>query len=290
MLKKRKIVISGAGGKIGQALIAKILHDTDWEIIVFSSSILSDSNYDPRLIIYHNNDILKILSSLKDVDTCVHLAFSRRFSSNADIALSLDFSLNFYKAVRLSGSRLINISTVGIYGQRSDFPDESYIPSPESLYAMAKYASEVLMESVFEEYKKDVTNVRLSGIAQSQRILPVFIERAKHNFPIEIKGGNQEFSWIDMSDAIEAIMALIRFDGKWEKIYNVSLNKKRYSILKLAEMVAVAAETKGLIRTPIHVIQTEEKPICVGWNSERFIDDTGWYPKKDITETIENMF
>lgn len=290
MLKKRKIVISGAGGNIGKLLITKILKETNWEIFAFSSSLKENLINNNRLFIYKNDELKEVLHNIKEVDTCIHLAFSRRFNTNTEIAQSLDFTLKFLKAARFTGSRIINMSTVGVYGLRSDFPDENTPPSPEDLYSMAKYASETILDSISFNYEKDVTNIRLSGIAQSQRVLPIFIEKAKNNSSIEIKGGEQEFSWLDMSDAVDALIALISYEKKWARHYNVSLNKKRYSILELAEMVSHIAEINGYLKTPILISPTTDKRICVGWNSERFIRDTGWSPKIDIFETIKSMF
>ena len=290
MEKDRLIVLSGAGGKIGRALIRQILEKTSWRIIAFSSSIKEDCMMYERVTVHTNEEISTILPNLKDVDTCIHLAFSRRFNTNTEIALSLDFSSEFYKAASTCDSRLINISTVGVYGLNPDFPDEETKPAPDTLYAMAKYASEVLMNSYFQNSRIDYTNVRLSGIAQSQRVLPVFIDDAKNKGEIRITGGKQQFSWIDLDDAVNAIIALVAYDGRWRPIYNVTLNRQRYLITEIAEIVSSVAKEKGFNKTKITVIPTTDIPICVGWNSEAFSKDTGWTPTVAINETISKMF
>lgn len=290
MNKDRLIVITGAGGRIGRSLIDRIIERTSWRIVAFSSSLMRDSIKSRRVSIHSNDDIKLLLPSLQCVDTCIHLAFSRRFNTNSEIALSLNFSADLYKAALSCGCRVINLSTVGVYGLNPHFPDETAIPSPDSLYSMAKYASEVLMCSVFKESKTDVSNVRLSGIAQSQRVLPIFIENAKTEGEIHIRGGKQQFSWIDILDATDALIALIAYDGKWRHSYNVSLNEKRYMITELAEKVAAVAEKKGYAKTVITIAPSEETPICVGWNSDAFSMDTGWRPCVSIDETIDSMF
>lgn len=290
MRKDRLVVLTGAGGKIGKALINRIISKTQWKVIAFSSSLESREEWRQRVAIKNNKEISSLLPSLKEADTCVHLAFSRRFNTNSDIALSLDFSSNVYRAVHACGCRLINLSTIGVYGLNPNFPDENTIPAPDSLYSMAKYASEVLMDSFFYDNPIGNTNVRLCGIVQSQRVIPVFIDNAKNKGQIQIVGGQQQFSWIDIDDAVDALIALISFDGKWRKVYNVCLNKERYLITDCAEIVSEIAAQKGFGRTDVVVTPTNDNPICVGWNSEAFMHDTGWNPQVTIRETIHNMF
>lgn len=290
MTKDRLVVLTGAGGKIGRALIARILEKTAWRVLAFSSSLEENPEWNGRVTVYGNEEILPLLPTLKGVDTCVHMAFSRRFNTNSEIALSLDFSSNLYKAALACGSRVINLSTVGVYGLNPNFPDENTTPAPDSLYSMAKYGSEVLMHSYFQGSNVSVTNVRLSGIVQSQRVLPIFIENAKTKGEIQITGGKQQFSWIDIEDAVDALIAMIAYDGEWRPAYNVTLNKVRYLITDMAEAVATVAEQKGYGRTKITVTPNEDNPICVGWSSEAFMADTGWKPKVSIEETINKMF
>lgn len=291
MDKERLIVLTGAGGYIGRSLIQRVMDKTTWRVCAFSSSLEFDNNkWGDRVVIRPNEQICSVLPTMKDTDTCVHLAFSRRFKSNSDIALSIDFSSELFKAALSCGCRLINMSTVGVYGVNLVFPDEKTTPAPDSLYSMAKYASEVLMRSFYQNESIDATNLRLSGIAQSQRVLPVFIENAKTKGEIQIVGGKQQFSWIDIDDAVDAIIALIRYDGKWRNAYNVSLNKQRYQIMELAGIVSALAQEKGYGRTLVTVSPSNEIPICVGWNSEAFITDTGWLPQVTIGEIIKKMF
>ena len=289
MNKERLIVISGGGGYIGRSLIQRIINKTKWNIVAFSSSLVPIPDYEGRVLIRKNEEIDTWMPTMQGIDTCIHLAFSRRFRSNTDIALSLDFSAAFYKSALECGGRLINVSSVGVYGLNSGFPDERTTPAPDSLYSMAKYSSEVLMQSYFRE-RGGFTNIRLSGIAQSQRILPIFIENAKTTGVIQISGGKQQFSWIDILDAADAFIALIAYDGEWRNVYNVSLNKSRYSIVDLAEIVSRVAVFRGYKKTKVVLTPSDERPICVGWNSEMFINDTGWEPMVTITETVEKMF
>ena len=284
----KTIVVTGASGNLGGQLVEHLLSETNWNIVTFSSSNISKWEDENRIKQYRNNQIRQILPEI-EADALVHLAFARRFRSNTDIATSIDFSEQVFKAAHANPScRVVNISTVGVYAPSDDFIDESAPIGPDSLYGMAKYASEVLLNSVFEDSKERITNLRLGGVAQSQRLLPVFIENAIVNHQISIVGGTQQFSWIDIEDAISAIVAILRVK-KWKPVYNVTLNQKRYLITDIANMVASQAQTLGFGDVAI-LVEPKEIHLCVGWNSEQFMNDSQWIPRESIEETIKKMF
>lgn len=281
------IAITGASGNLGGLLVEHLLQTTDWEIITFSSNDIDKWMNNPRIHQYRNAQILDVFPALQ-VDILVHFAFARRFRSNADIASSLDFSEKVFKAVKNHTTcRLVNISTVGVYAASDDYIDENGLVGPDSIYGMAKYASEVLMRSVFGEKSNRTTNLRLGGVAQSQRILPVFIENAYKNHQINIRGGKQQFSWIDIDDAIIAVAAALKINN-WKPIYNITLDKQRYLITDIAEMVARQIEKNGSGKVEI-CVEPQDIDLCLGWSSKLFMKDTGWQPKFQLEETIKKM-
>lgn len=283
----KTIAITGASGHLGGLLVEHLLQNTDWNIVTFSSREIVKWVGNTRVYQYHNSEIANIFPTF-DVDILVHFAFARRFRSNTDIASSLDFSEQVFKAVYThTRCKLVNISTVGVYAASDDYIDENGLVGPDSIYGMAKYASEVLMRSVFGEESNRTTNLRLGGVAQSQRILPVFIENAYKNHQINIKGGKQHFSWIDIDDAITAIAAALKIEN-WKPIYNITLDKRRYLITDVAEMVANQIEKSGFGKVEIYV-EPQDINLCVGWSSELFINDTDWTPTVTLEDTIAKM-
>lgn len=287
-IKMKTIAITGASGNLGGKLVDYLLEKTDWNIITFSSRPLLQWNDKSRVKQYNNSEIEIVFPAL-EADALVHFAFARRFRSNADIASSLDFSEKVYRAVLTNSKcKLVNISTVGVYAPNDDFIDENALIGPDTLYGMAKYASEVLMRSVFHSSIERTTILRLGGVAQSQRILPVFIDDAKTKQEINIVGGSQMFSWIDISDTIVAIAALLNTD-KWASVYNVTLDKTRYSIIDVARIVAAITKENGYGDVSINVTP-KDIHLCVGWTSAKFINDTGWKPQVTLDETIMGMF
>ena len=284
----KTIAITGASGNLGGLLVEYLLQTTEWNIVTFSSKEIAKWVGNPRITQCNNSEIASIFPTL-DIDILVHFAFARRFRSNADIASSLDFSEQVFKAVYThTRCKLVNISTVGVYAASDDYIDENGLVGPDSIYGMAKYASEVLMRSIFGEESNRITNLRLGGVAQSQRILPVFIENACQKHQINITGGAQQFSWIDIDDAITAIAAALKMD-KWQPTYNITLDKKRYLITDIAKMVASQAEKLGYDNVEI-CLTPQDIHLYVGWTSKRFIDDSGWTPGVSLEKTIEKMF
>ena len=54
-------------------------------------------------------------------------------------------------------------------------------------------------------------------------------------------------------------------------------------------MVATQAEKLGLSNVEI-CVTPKDIHLCVGWTSQRFINDSGWTPEVSLEKTIEKMF
>ncbi len=288
MERNRLILVTSVEGYFERALIRRILDRTKWSVIAFSTSLDKEKELESRIVLYPYREMHSVFQ--RQADTCIHLGFSEEFENNSEIALKLDFSSELYKNALLNGCRLINLSTVKVYGTNVNYPDESVEPIPDSLFGMASYASEVLVDSYYKNCDESFTNLRLSDIAQSQKILKELINcvksKEKVQFPNEIK----HFSWLDIDDAVDSIIALIAFDGKWREKYNVSINKLSYSISKLVNLVSRIAEMKGYGKILINYNSNNEESNTAIWNSDAFSKDTGWHTQVDISETINKMF
>lgn len=142
-----KILITGAKGYIGSALLKELALDSQFEILgVSREKSLED---------LHNYVIIPSIEAstdwaihLRGVDCVIHLA---GIAHKSNIALE-DFrrvntfgTLNLARQARLSGvKRFIFISSIGVNGNyTSQLPfDEMCIPSPHSIYAVSKFEAE----------------------------------------------------------------------------------------------------------------------------------------------------
>lgn len=240
MSSKKTIIITGASGYIGSTIAIRAIEAGFCVIAATSSpdSLKEKLGERDNLKIIDNSCILQ--EKLPKADVMIHCAFSRRYNSNADVASSLDFAKNaFSAAVKSKAALIINISSQGVYGDMQGCRDEKTSPSPTMPYTMAKYASEVILRTVCENTKTHFTNLRMDSIAGNQKITHSFIEQAMEKGVINIVGGEQRFSFLDVEDAVSAIITAAGMPPAAVKpIYNIGWNEKRYKIGELADIAA----------------------------------------------------
>lgn len=185
-------------------------------------------------------------------------------------------------------SKLINISTQGVYGDKVELRYENTTVSPSNIYTMAKYATERLLDTIMHDTGIQYTSLRVDLVVQSQRIVSAFCKQAIEG-KISIKGGNQIFSFIDAEDVADAILAAIRCRERFQKVYNVGWNNSRVSIVELANAVADIALRLGFKRPEIE-ISYEDIILSYGMSSELFMKQMEWNPKIDLEMMIEKVF
>lgn len=288
----KTVIITGSDGFLGGKIIKRILSKTDWNILGLTMNLdwplkmldREGIEASDRIRFMTNADFLKEETELRDIYGAVHLAFARRVFPNADIASSLNFTSDiFHKLVDSHVDRVINMSSQGVYGGTEEIRTEAMAPAPENNYTMAKYASEVLFNDILRNCPHH-TNFRLDLVAQSQNIIKGLCKSAKEG-KINLKGGKQVFSFIDGEDVAGAVVAMLKAEGEWDKVYNVGWNQQRYTLVELAEIVADAAEKCGYKRPEIELIEADIS-LWAGMDSRRFMEKTGWHPEIEIEEMV----
>lgn len=292
---KKKILITGSNGMLGSRLIKRLIVTTDYYIIAV---VGSEEKYQSLLEEIQAIDVDKIEclmideffeTNLGDLYAAIHLAFSRRNRSTADIAESIDFSAKVFKKLAKSNvQRVINVSSQGIYGDTNEIRTEKTVPAPVTLYTMAKYATEKIFDICFNETNMEHTNIRLDLVIQSQNLVPALCKQATDG-RIYLKGGKQRFSFIDADDVTEALIAMLDSSSNWEAAYNVGWNEKRYTLLEVAEVVADVAVQLGYDRPEI-LLETQDINLWSGMNSKKFTNHTGWKPTIDLTDMVKRIF
>ena len=219
----------------------------------------------------------------------VHLAFARRFCPNSEIANSVLYSRKVFEQVKKHKvPRVINVSSQSVYGNAEEVRTENTRVSPEMIYAMAKYAVEVILDGIFQNCDSTVTtNIRLDSIAQNQNLLPQLVEQAFKCGEINLVGGKQIFSLLDIRDGAAAFVKLLDTDSNiWAKIYNVGWNNKVHTLIEIGELVARIAEEHGAGKVRVNLTE-ENIRTYGGMDSSLFTTDTGWQPQYGIEAIIE---
>ncbi|MBR3628908.1 MAG: NAD(P)-dependent oxidoreductase, partial [Oscillospiraceae bacterium] len=249
--EKKHVLITGADGFVGSNLISLIMQETDWNVTGVAVSQENLENqlrglqaYDPeRIGCIPISEVRDGKTELPAADILLHLAFSRRMKPNADIASSIDFAAAVCRAAKKAGiPAVINLSSQGVYGDTEEIRTEKTVPAPNSVYTTAKYASEKVFEAYFTGTDVRMTQLRLDPIVQSQNLVQALCKQAKQDGRINLRGGKQVFSYIDISDAVRALFAMLKYEGDWKPVYNIGLNHFRITLTELAERIAACSE------------------------------------------------
>ena len=266
-----KIFISGINGFIGNALIRKILQETNWNVIgidIEKDRVSSELFNSDRFEFYHGDIGVNaewIELQIKRCDVVLPLAavaVPKVYVDNPLKVFDLDFTESL-KMVRLAvkyGKRLIFPSSSEVYGRCED-EEFDEINSPLVLgptdkqrwiYSCSKQLldrvihahglQDGLQYTLFRPFNWTGPNLdRLSenNIGRS-RVATEFISSIIYNRPIVlVDGGLQKRCFLYLDDGIDALMSILRNEGGVADgmIFNLGNPNNVISIRGLAEML-----------------------------------------------------
>lgn len=293
----KRILITGATGYLGTRLIKRLADTTCYGIVAVGNSIerlkamSEEIEQTDKVILMTSQEMFE--ENLLNYNICgaVHLAFSRSIRPNAEIASSLDYSLAvFNKFVDSEIPNAVYVSSQSIYGNVEAFRTTETIPAPDSMYAMAKYAGEKLFESSYIGHENlQHTILRLDLVIQSQNLVKALCKNAINHGELNLKGGRQMFSYIDADDVTEAFLALFHTDVAWKSVYNVGPDRKRHSLIQVAEIVRKTIEDNENRKVKMTLLE-DETAFWSGMDTSHFIKDTGWKPQYGLDEMIRRIY
>lgn len=288
-----RVLITGGSGYLAWELIRQMKLKSNFEIVAASSDpskIKGDSNY-VGIQLIGNEMIWKDDDLMKTIDVIIHTAFCRK-SDGEQLMRSLLFSKKlFERAVSCRVSAIINASSQSIFGsEKEELPSEDESYAPGDMYALSKWASELLLETIAEKSKTSHTSVRFASLMGPSKNVPVnvlykFVQNALSGKDISIQGGKQNFSFLDVRDAADAIIRLLGIPfTEWKKAYNLG-PQKQTNIKDLAQMVSDYAAKYGKMAVHIH-LKEDDTQLNAGMNSRRLYETISWEPRFGIEDTI----
>ncbi|EHQ91863.1 NAD dependent epimerase/dehydratase family protein [Desulfosporosinus youngiae DSM 17734] len=298
---KKTILVTGANGFLAWELLHQLCKCGEYNIIAMTSdSAKAKENYaDLDVTCVSNDDVFNKTEYLEATDIIVHAAFCRKSRGN-HLVESLYFSKEIFVLARKLGVKgIINISTQAVYGQDEGvLPDETISMNPGYLYALAKSASEILLETIMESEEDSpsmmcrCTNIRLASLIGPSNTIPdnvlkKFVDNALEGKSIRIVGGEQKFSFLDVRDAASAICRLIDVDVfSWKKEYNLG-NNYQMNIVDMAREInsCMAAMNKPEVDI---IIEPSDIQLNAGMNCAMIYQDLNWKPGHSFRNTIED--
>jgi len=214
------VLVTGGAGFIGSHLVRRLVKERAGSVAVLdnlhrgSAESLADCLDEIRFVRGDVRNAAGLLEALHGIDLVYHLAAQSSVmgaEEHADYTFRTNVSGTFelLRAARTSGvRRVVFTSSREVYGDPLRVPvPETAALKPKNLYGASKVAGEAYC-SVFGSEGLETAVLRLANVygpGDTDRVLPLFIERALQGQPLVLYGGQQvlDFVWIDV--VVEAL-------------------------------------------------------------------------------------
>ena len=195
----------------------------------------------------------------------------------------------------LSVKRFIYVSSGSVYGD--DHPDpvvtEASIPRPHSLYAVTKYASELVTRRYGELHNFPTVSVRLgspfgpmeqvTGHRANQSLLKEWTGNIVRGLPVKVGDQSVERSFTYVLDIAGGICAVVNAPSLSYDLYNVSTGDKT-SLMQIIEVLReLHPDLQVLDRVDVGPPPHGGKFM----KSERLITDLGFCPQYDLRSALK---
>ena len=295
-LNKTKVVITGASGFLGRNLIAYLDENDKYVIYALSSQskVLQEKSRYKNVKYYDKNAIFTDQDKLiLENAILVNCAFPRN-STGTGMSDGLKYIQRvFIEAKECKAHAVINISSQSVYSaKREEAATEETPVCLETTYAVGKYATELMLESILQGTDIFFTNIRLAsliGPGFDQRIVNRFVKSAIKGIDLVANAGKQRYGFLDIKDAVSGIAAIInsgRFD--WNKEYNLG-PKGGYAVEEIAQLVCrlSAFYCSKKINYIINVVDESTNSVL---DSTLFCKDFNWKPIVTLEKSIDKLF
>jgi len=163
----KKIIITGATGKVGESFTRFLINETDWGIILLSENadkIIPNTRYKTYQVKLKDKKQLKDICKDEKPDVIVNCAAMTNVDGcedNREECWELNVKLveNLTNISKSIDCHLITLSTDYIFDGKEGPYDENHIPNPLSYYGKSKLAGENFLRSHYNKYTIIRTNV-----------------------------------------------------------------------------------------------------------------------------------
>lgn len=285
-----KVIISGAGGFLGNALLQRMKEKTAIEVYALTSQVEQMRLRFPEcqnINICSKNSVQNREIPITSDTVLLNCAFPRN-AKGEQFALGLNYVSQLLQSAVIQGvGAVINISSQSIYDQKRDRAaaetDNAHL---DSVYAVGKYASELLTEAIC--FNRPYTNVRLASLIGpqfNQRVINKLVECAFKTGKLYIRNGEQQFGFLDIEDAVNGIINIL--DVKtyvWKPVYNLGGNRT-YSLLDMAEIIVAIFKKEYGKQLKIE-IETDDTKLNTALDCSLLQKDTGYMQQITMEQSV----
>ena len=314
-LKNRTVLITGATGLIGQAIVKELIRLGARVLAVVRSVEKATALFDKEeRVTYIVSDITKLEVKEYDVDYIIHAASSTSSKAFINdpvgvINTALQGTRKTLEIARLSDVKgYVFLSSMEVYGAPTSdvkidesFPTNLNTMAPRSAYPESKRMCENLCASYASQYRVPAKVVRLTqtfGPGVQYNDGRVFAEFARcaiegRNIVLHTKGDTKR-SYLYTEDAVDAIFTVL-VKGNAGEAYNVANEDTYCSIYEMAELVAreCAGGKIKIVTEETDINSFGYAPILHMNLDTRKIRELGWQSSTGLitmfTKMIESM-
>lgn len=256
-MNTHRIMVTGATGYIGANIILRILKE--YENVTVIAAVRNQEQANKLQNLFNNHPRLSFefgelpdhVWKINDIDILIHSAgilnkkdSSKLFQINVDGTRRL-----LEKAKDAQVKRFIYLSSQSIYGTRGPSPWHEEIPAqPEVLYAVSKYAGELLCHeeefSTLQTIILRLARVYGDGLLTHNDILPHYYAKFvvnKEPIPIFLYNQNS-VNYIHINDVMEAVSKVISTKNLPHKLVLNIGGHRAYTNLELSSICQEVAE------------------------------------------------
>lgn len=283
-MKNERILILGATGFVGKKLIPKLA-----EIYGDEALIKWGSDFDIRedkiiASITHENPSIIIHAAGKSF-----VPDSWKYPNDFYTINTLG-TINVAEAARISGAKIIFLSTF-VYGAPYSLPiSETDSAQPFNPYASSKFLAEQLLKNYFEFFGVESNVLRVFNVygdgQQDDFLIPTIISQYKNFGSIHVKDIKPKRDYIHVDDLTDAIVAASKKINGFS-VYNVASGES-HSVADIIEYVHQA----GGKEVPVisDNLSRENEVMDTRADISKIMNELNWIPKIKIREGIKRLF
>jgi NAD+ dependent glucose-6-phosphate dehydrogenase len=236
------VLLTGAGGRVGQAILHDLADEYEWRLLdrePLPSGRVPDAVADEELYVADVTDDEAVREAIDGVGSVVHLAGDPRPEAPWDSVLrnNIDGTQTVFEAaidadvetfVFASSNHTVghyetDARTPEMYRTEDEFRlDGTELPRPSNLYGVSKVAGETLGRYYHDETGLPVANVRIGNLTRGHP--PRNYERG-------------QAMWLSWRDCAHLFDRCLRADYEYEIVYGISDNDRKYYSIERAKEV-----------------------------------------------------